>query len=166
MSNGHLKDSVFAAWALDPGHENAIGHLEVCDECRREAVDFRQAMGALREGLHRTAEGRELSWMRPAKSEDSSLEHGEWRLLPRMVSVATLALILVLVTLAPRVPAPAPQAAASDTADNELLLQIQQDLNRRAPEALAPAEMLFADAGMTTSSAGNMNVNLDKGTEQ
>jgi hypothetical protein len=166
MKSRHLEDSVFAAWALDPGHEVAIEHFEVCGECRREAVNFRRATGAMRDGLHRAAEARKLRGTLPLENQaqDAGPERAEWRVLPRLISVATLGVILVLVVLSPRAPTPAPQPAVNDAADNTLLIQIQRDLNRQAPEALAPAEMLFADA--TKSFAGSPNDNLNEGTEQ
>ncbi len=166
MKSGHWNDKTFAAWALDPTREGANHHLEVCSQCRSEAEEFRRAAAAFSDGLHRAAQVRSLERGRQAgvEAERSVPDPGQWHLLPRLIPVLTLALILLAVAIAPRAPRPVSQPAANAAADNALLIDIQRDLNRQAPEALAPAQMLFAEASTRESSGGTTTLN--EGTQQ
>lgn len=160
MKNNHLDDKAFAAWALDPRHDSTAEHFEFCSECRAEAVEFRQSMTAFRGALERAADDRQMRWALPAAGERRTTGSGpeSWRLLPRLIPVTFLAVILLAVTLATRTPKPAPQASSAIAA-GVLMNQVNNDLNQRTPEALAPAETLLADMvanpGSETSSTKN-----------
>lgn len=148
----HLGDSAFAAWALDAGEREALDHLSACGECRKEAVDLRRRLAAFREAIHAAGERTEVEWRGQAAEEGVARKSAPRRALLRWVPATGLAAIALVVALVTRAPKRAPPPASNDAADNALLLAIQSDLSRQAPAALAPAETLVARANPSKSS--------------
>lgn len=155
MMIGHLQERTFASWALDPTDAVAVAHLNECDACRREAVDFRSRLTAFREALLVAGDQRRLEWAAPVESETRhiSLPLAILTWAPRVV-LATILLAFAIVTYRPKPVAPPVSADANDEA---LLLSINDDLNRNVPKALAPAEFIVSEAnesGGTNQKAG------------
>jgi hypothetical protein len=152
MIAGHLQDRTFARWALDPTDAVAVAHLNQCDVCRKEAVDFRGQISAFREALLATGEGRRLEWTAPAPGV-SVVRHISVPLAiltwaPRLV-LATLVLAFAILVYRPR-PAPPPVQTGLD--DQALMLSVEEDLNRSAPQALAPADIGWSETKDMTGS--------------
>jgi hypothetical protein len=146
----HLENAAYADWLL--GEENpATGeHLGACDVCAKEAGGLHRSVEAFREAILAAGEPHSIVWTAPAQtSAPAGWRMGFRRWAPRMALAAcVLAAVLLM-----RSPAPAPAPVSSDAADNALLESIQDDLNRQAPAALAPAESLVAQ--MTAGSNSN-----------
>ncbi len=150
MITGHLQDRTFANWAMDPTDAVAVVHLNECESCRKEAVEFRDSLGAFREALVAASESCTLKWVGPdgrefePRRESLTLEILTWA--PRLV-LATLVVALALVTFRPKPVAPPPAANVDDQA---LMTQIEQDLSRPAPQALAAAEVSWNDSNQAS----------------
>ena len=142
MTIGHLEERTFANWALDPTDENAVAHLNECDTCRKEAVEFRSDLATFREALVTASERQLPSWTAPVADEMPGIRFPGivHRWAPR-VALAALLLTAAMVLHRPR---PAVVTSANDVSDQVLLLSINDDLNRTAPEALAPAEVFLS----------------------
>jgi anti-sigma factor RsiW len=156
MIIGHLQERTFANWALDPTDAIASAHLDQCEACRREMVEFRRKLATFRESLFAVSESQSLTWTAPAQSEVRRHSFSNVILTwgPRVV-LATLLLAFAIVTHRPR-PAVAP--VSSDASDQALLLSINDDLSRSVPEALAPAEVLVSQ----TNSRASANQEAEK----
>ncbi len=139
MIAGHLQDRSFASWALDSTDGVAVAHLNQCDACRKEAVDFRRQISAFREALLAAGEGRRLEWTAPAPGVSVPLAILTWA--PRLV-LATLILAFAILVYRPS-PAPPPVQTGLD--DQALMLSVEEDLNRSAPQALAPADIAWSE---------------------
>jgi hypothetical protein len=150
----HLEDFAMAAWLAGEEDAAALAHLEACTPCRKEAVDLRERLKKFSEAVHAAGDAREIRWVQPA--EAAAVQ----RISPGVVlawtvrgALAACVLVLALLMNAPRPSAPAP---SSDAADNALLQAIQSDLNQRAPQALAPAELLLAQMTVSENSNGEL----------
>jgi len=156
MITGHLQERTFANWVLDPTDAVAVAHLNECDACRKEAVDFRRRLGAFREAILVAGEERRLDWTAPAeaKARPSSFPLTLLTWAPRLV-LATLVVAFAIATFRPTPVAP-PVPAQSD--DQALLLSVDEALSRSAPRALAPAEYMVYQANQS----GNTNENAGK----
>jgi anti-sigma factor RsiW len=114
-------------------------HIYECERCAAEFNSMKASIGALREHLHAAS----LAPRRNRANAPSRVS--SWRLRPAYAA-ATLLLLLALLAL-PRLVnhgAQAPGTDAQTLADNALLSQLETDLSRRGPAALAPASVLPA----------------------
>ena len=149
MITGHLQERTFASWALDPTDAVAVAHLNECDACRKEAVDFRGSITAFREALLAAGEGRRLEWTAPVprkpESRNDSVPLAILTWAPRLV-LATLVVAFAIITHLPKPVAP---PAPAQTDDQALMLRVEEDLDRSAPQALAPAEFIVSEANQT-----------------
>jgi hypothetical protein len=151
MSAEHINDQLFTNWAIDPAEPEAVRHLSDCESCRKEAVSFRRLVAGFRDGLVQVSESSAIAlpWIEPAKSvyevEKSWTIRRAWRLVPALV-LAAIALVASLMIKSPQ-PAAPPHSPWNDAADNALLMQIQEDVSQQVPQALAPADPFYADAG-------------------
>ncbi len=150
MITGHLQERSFANWALDPTDAVAVAHMNECEACRKEAVDFRNSVAAFRQALVEAGEARPLAWTAPGarefrpRRESFTLEILTWA--PRLV-LASLVVAFAIFTYRPK-PATPPAAARVD--DQALMVQIEEDLSRPAPQALAAAEVSWTDTNPTS----------------
>jgi hypothetical protein len=159
---GHLQENQFAGWVMGENDESALSHLEGCGDCRREAMDFRDQLAAFRQAIFAAGEERHIRWTMPVteseKRSPALVQIIRWA--PR-AAFAALVLGLAL-TVGTHRRASVEQPEAMDAADNALLVDIESDLSRSAPAALAPAETLMAQM----SKSENPEVRKSGGTEQ
>ena len=152
----HVEDAEFAAWLVGEEDQVTLEHLDSCDACRREAVDFRRALGAFRDALRNAAEERRIAWAPPAQAVAGTARR--WlsaEAFLRWAPRAALAASVLAAALVMRSPRPAAPPASTDAADNALLLEIDADLSRQAPAALAPAETLVAQMSSNQSQSSD-----------
>ncbi len=147
MIIGHLQERSFADWAMDPTDALAVAHLNQCEACRKEAVDFRNRIAAFREALFVAGDERRLAWAAPAAPELRwmAISDAVRKWVPRLV-MATLVVAFAMVTYRPRPVAPPP---STEVDDQTLMMHIDEDLSRPAPEALAPAEVAWSETDET-----------------
>lgn len=136
--NNHLSEDQIAEWLLGAKDEMALRHLEACHECSREAEQLRSAIAGFRDSIHAAAQRDQSFWRNPQHAIGERISGWYsmyWAWAVAMVLVLIAALFLMR---APR----APQNSASEDADNFLLQEVQGDLAREVPEALAPAALI------------------------
>lgn len=150
MMTGHLDERTFSNWALDPTDAVAVAHMNECEACRKEAVDFRSRVTGFREALGAASEARPLEAVRPdardLEPQRSSLGLEILTWAPRLV-LATLVLGFAMMSFRPK-PIATPPAAHVD--DQALMTEIEEDLSRPAPEALAAAEVSWTDTNQAS----------------
>jgi len=138
--NGHFTAEQISACAWETDGP-AAGHLASCPACRAQAEELRQTLAAFGATVRSQAEREEWHWTRPrARSRERRLtEHPtpRWAWIPAGV-MAILLLAVLLLSRAPRMPAP----ITSDVADNDLLIEVQDDAQREFPSALAPVILI------------------------
>jgi hypothetical protein len=137
----HLSEEQITGWMLDMQDEAARQHLETCAGCRAEVDRLEDAVSRFRASVHASAQRKEPFWctQRIVIRERLAVSRpvGFRRWIPVTVVAAIVFGALVL-TRAPR----APQQPAKDNGDEALLLQVQSDVRREFPMALAPAALI------------------------
>lgn len=154
MNDVHLDEREFAECMLGTAGERARLHLESCVACRAETsaaklavADYRQAV------LARTAHD-EWFWLRQRHSIRRRLTGIHRR--PVLRWAATAAMVLVVCAAAMLTPSPRPVQQASNEAAEELLLQqVQSDLGRGYPLALAPAARIDQERSSVLAAGTN-----------
>ena len=140
--NGHWSDEQMIAWTLGERNVAMAEHLAACEACRRELAELQGALAAYRGDVQGAAAGDDSRWLRiragvAARANEPS--HGlRWALSGGLALLALSSGLLV----APPQRHPSPVAHKVEMSDEQLLNEIQDDLSRSAPEALAPAETL------------------------
>jgi anti-sigma factor RsiW len=139
--NTHLTDEQITRTLLSVESDAEVRqHLADCQKCGEEVERMRNAINGFRALVHEEAGQRQLRPVSPAKTHAASQRS------TRFVWTAAVVLLAVAVLLLRWTPVPQPpQSASSQPAEDTLLLEIQQDLNREVPEALAPALVLTAE---------------------
>ena len=136
--NNHLSEDQITEWVLGGSDEFALRHLETCPACSREAEELRRAISSFRDSIHAAAQ-RDLSFWRNQQLAFRERVTG-WYPLHWAWAVA-MVMVLITAILLMRTPN-SPRNNASEDADNALLQEVQGDLAREVPEALAPAVLI------------------------
>ena len=138
--NGHLSGEQISACVLDMDEE-AAHHLRDCSACRTQAEELRETLAGFRTAVHSAAEREEWFWTRQrAYIRERALTEGHgrrWAWTP-LTTLALLLLAVIMLTRAPHTP----QAINTDVADNQLLNEVDNDVQREFPSALAPAILI------------------------
>ena len=134
------------------------GISRVCDACRAEAEGVRTAISDCRELAQQAAEHDEIFWARQRLAIRQRL--ARHRFVPHLRWVATAAMVLVVsaALLLTRAPQPV-QQANNDAADDVLLQQVQSDLGRDYPAALAPAVLIDEERNSALSASAKQSSN-------
>ncbi len=136
----HLTDEQMAEWlAGGSGDAAAQQHLAECRECSDEMSLMRSGVAGFAALVHEEAQRRPLRQVAVPAARTA-------RHTPALVWAAALALLVVATWMFRWTPtAPQPSAIAQASGEDTLLLEIQEDLNREVPDALAPALVLTAE---------------------
>ena len=160
--NAHLNDEQLTTWLLGEGDPLTTQHLLGCAECRAEVAQLRDAVSGWREALISTAEHEEVFWAQQRRLTQERI--ATQRRVPFLRWAATVAMALVIVAALFLPHAPHAVTPAKDEAGDEALLQqVDHDLQRDYPQALAPAVLidqernaaLSANAGTTFGDSRN-----------
>jgi hypothetical protein len=141
--SSHLSPYQINEWIVGTDEAGAGRHLEVCEACRAEAEELGRTLSCFRDSIHAAAQRDDGSWREQRLTIGERLLTGGWlpsiRWLWATAALAVLAASILLTRL-PQLP----QHPAPEEADEALLQEVQSDIGRGFPEALAPA-MLIAE---------------------
>lgn len=143
----HLNEEQFVAWASGERDEQTAQHLRDCAACLAEVRELNGALEGFKAGIQRQAEARVPFSGAQVRARAESVARPKlsgWRMLPvpALAAAAVFAFMVYEPALPPaRVDVPQ-QVAASDQADDQLLMAIHADLNYAAPAALRPVAKL------------------------
>ncbi len=156
--NAHLNEQQLGELVLGFGNAETAGHIEACDVCRAEAEGVRTAILAHRELVWKGEEHDEIFWARQRLAIRQRLACH--RFVPHVRWVATAAMVLVVsaALLLTRTPQPV-QQANNDAADDVLLQQVQTDIERDYPAALAPAVLINEERNSALSASAKRSSN-------
>jgi hypothetical protein len=156
--NAHLNEQQFGELVLGTGNAEIAAHIETCDVCRAEAEGVRTAISGCRELAKQSEEHDEVFWARQRLAIRQRL--ARHRFIPQVRWVATAAMVLVVsaALLLTRAPQPV-QQANNDAADDALLQQVQSDLGRDYPAALAPAVLIDVERNSALSASAKQSSN-------
>ncbi len=138
--NEHLTvEQIAELLAMSADDAVARRHLANCRECDDELNGMKGAIGGFAALMQEEAGWRQLRPITLAKAERSGT-HG-----PKLVWAFAVMLVAVAMVLLRWTPSSNHQSLASQQSEDTLLLEIQEDLNREVPDALAPALVLTAE---------------------
>lgn len=133
----HLNDQQITAWMLGERGPEAATHIAGCAQCRAETEALSGTISGFRATVH-AATPPDVKWSRVALALSDAPR--TWPGLAASL-VAVAALLIVSSLLLMRAPQPA-VSNSHEAADEALLLQIQSDVGRYEPLALAPAQTI------------------------
>jgi hypothetical protein len=160
----HLSQEQITGWMLGMHDGVASQHLETCVGCRAEVDDLKDAVSRFRESIHAAARREEPFLRRQRIAIGDRLAVSRPIRFLRWIPVTVVAAIvfaLLVLTRAPR----APQHPAKDDGDEALLLEVQQDVRREFPLALAPAVLIAEERNEILAGKSNKQP-LDSLTER
>jgi hypothetical protein len=123
---------------LGTGDDSVGRHLAICHACSAAVEELRSAISGFRDSIHATAQRDQRFWRNQQlaiRQQASGWFPLHWAWVAAMVLVLITAIFL---TRAPNTP----QNTATEDADNALLQEVQGDLAREVPKALAPAVLI------------------------
>ena len=138
--NNHLSEDQITEWALGARDELVIRHLETCKACSVEAEELLGALSGFRNSVRAVAEREESFWGRQQLAVRERISGRDWYPL-HWAWAAAMVMVLIVAIFLTRTPKP-PQNYASEDADKALLQEVQGDLGRGVPQALAPAVLI------------------------
>ena len=151
--NNHLSEDQITEWLLGTRDDFVSRHLETCRACSVEAEELRSTISCFRDSIHAAAERDDSYWR---KQQHAITEHAsarDWYPL-HWAWVAAMAMVLIAAIFLTRTPNPLQNTTTEDT-DKVLLQEVQGDLAREVPEALAPAVLIAQERNeiLTSQSA-------------
>jgi len=155
----HLSEQEMAEWLLGSSTE-AERHFRDCPDCYAEAEALRARIRLGRQWVNTKADRTEVFWARQRRLIQERIAHRQSVCFLRRAVLAAAAVLLCAALLLTRSPQP-PVLAGDDAADNALLQQVESDVARDYPSALAPAVLLRQErsAALAAWAAQNPNRN-------
>jgi hypothetical protein len=161
--NNHLSEDQIAEWVLGTRDDFASRHLETCRACSVEVKELRSTISCFRDSIHAAAERDDSYWR---KRQHAITEHAsarDWYPL-HWAWVAAMVMVLVAALFLTRTPSPL-QNKATEDADKVLLQEVQGDLAREVPEALAPAVLIAEERNEILTNKEQTKSTLKKGVK-
>jgi anti-sigma factor RsiW len=150
----HLSQEQIARWMLGMREEAASRHLAACAACRAEVDGFEETISRFRASVHAAAQREEPFWSRQKVAIGERLAASRPIRFPRWVPVTVMAAIVFVALLLTRPPR-APQHPAKSDGDEALLMEVQRDVGREFPVALAPAVLIAEERNEILTSQAN-----------
>jgi anti-sigma factor RsiW len=138
--NNHLTEDQIAEWMLGAKDAWVTRHLETCDACSAEAEGLRGTISSFRDSIHAAAQRDASYWRKQQLAITERASARDWYPLHWAWAVA-MVMVLITAIFLTRPPSPS-QNNATEDADKVLLQEVQGDLAREVPEALAPAGLI------------------------
>jgi hypothetical protein len=142
---GHLNDDQLTEYLLGEAQAATAQHLQSCAECSSEAERVKRSLHSFKAWTHEQAVVQEPKLN--VFSLASRVENRSFTLWFSWSAVLALIVIAFALMITPA-KSPAPEVVQSSSqpdADDALLMEVQQDLDRNVPQALAPAALLAAE---------------------
>ena len=138
--NNHLSEDQITEWVLGTRDDFVSRHLETCNACSVEAEELRSTISCFRDSIHATAQRDNSFWREQQLAIREHASARDWYPL-HWAWVVAMVMVLIAAIFLTRTPNP-PQNKAREDADKALLQEVQGDLAREVPEALAPAVLI------------------------
>jgi hypothetical protein len=138
--NNHLSEDQITDWMLGARDNFVSRHLETCHACFVAAEELRSTISCFRDSIHATAQRDNSFWREQQLAISEHASARDWYPL-HWAWVVAMAMVLITAIFLTRPPNP-PQNKATEDADKVLLQEVQRDLGREFPEALAPAVLI------------------------
>ena len=155
----HLNDEQLAQWMLGDHDPDAALHLAHCDACRASIDDMETRIGNYRDAVLSYSGRGPIFWTRQALAIHERVRARRFTPVLRWAYSAMVILVLCAAFLVTRVPRPQQQIATSDSADDALLQQIENDVAREYPIALAPAALIAEERDGALAGGGTTSLN-------
>ena len=137
----HLSRDQITECMVSGNQEAVAGHLETCDACRAEVDELQRTLACFRDSIHAAAQRDDGLWRKQRLTLSERLSTKRWFPSIPWNWAAAAVLVLIAGVVLTRSPNP-PQRPAREEADDALLREVQMDLGRGFPEALAPAVLI------------------------
>ena len=138
--NNHLSEDQVTEWMLGTRDDFVSRHLEICRACSVAAEELQSAISCFRDSIHATAQRDNSFWREQQLAISEHASARDWYPLHWAWAVA---MVMVLITAIFLTHTPnSPQNKATEDADKALLQEVQGDLGREVPQALAPAVLI------------------------
>ena len=138
--NNHLTEDQITEWMLGTRDALVSRHLETCDACSVEAEELRRTISCFRDSIHAAAQRDDSYWRKQQLAISEHASARDWYPL-HWAWVVAMVMVLITAIFLTRTPRSA-QNNATEDADKVLLQEVQGDLAREVPEALAPADLI------------------------
>ncbi|MBZ5538064.1 MAG: hypothetical protein LAO31_19085 [Acidobacteriia bacterium] len=140
MSN-HLSRDQVTEWVSGTNEEGVKLHLEACDVCRFEVERVRATLAGFHDSVHALAQRDDSFWRRQQFAIRERLSVKSWFPSASWVWATAMLVVLVASLLMMRT-SRIPRYGTTEAADEILLQEVQGDIAREYPEALAPAVLI------------------------
>ena len=159
----HLNDEQLAQWMLGD-HDSETGrHLADCGVCRSSIDDVDRSIADYRNAILSETDRGQIFWTKQALAIRDRLRGRRFGPPLRWAYAATMALVLCAAFLVTEIPRPQQQLVTSNSADDVLLRQVENDVAREYPIALAPAALIAEEQDGALSARNTTSVNaIDK----
>ena len=138
--NKHLSEDQITECMLGTRDDFISRHLATCEACSVAAEELRSTISCFRDSILATAQRDDSFWREQQLAIREHASAKDWYPL-HWAWVAAMAMVLITAIFLTRSPNP-PQNKATEDADKALLQEVQADLARDVPEALAPAVLI------------------------
>lgn len=156
--SAHLDDQQFGDLIQGTSTATTAEHIEACDVCRSEAENVRIAISDCRESVQQSANRDEIFWVRQRLAIKQRRARHHFAPYIRWAASAAMVLVVSAVFLVTRAPQPA-LLANTDAADDILLQDVQRDIDRDYPAALAPVVLIDEDRNAALSASAEPSYN-------
>jgi anti-sigma factor RsiW len=136
--DSHLSDAQLFEALLGNSSPRVKAHLASCPECRARLERLRSLTAAFRDSAHTQAERPEAFWARQRSVAAARISGRPVGPLAWAAAIAAAVLAAMLI----QEPRPVVPVTPATDPDQALLVSVEQAVNRRVPQALAPAALL------------------------
>ncbi|MGB9103682.1 MAG: hypothetical protein WCC59_02895 [Terriglobales bacterium] len=162
----HLNDEQLAQWTLGDHDPEAVQHLAQCDACRTSIDALDSSISDYRDAIASETDREPIFWIQQARAIHDRLRARRFTPVLRWAYAATMVLVLCAAFLVTQMPRPQQQVVTSNSADDVLLQQVENDAAREYPIALAPAALLAEERDGALARGATSSINNATHKEQ